>query len=93
MKEYLFLIVASIVVATSTAFGQSATINNDLSATYKGVNYQYGQELMIGYGSGDNKNFAFISVFRAEKGNNSIPSTTNLKFWETPNTNQQTNQS
>lgn len=79
MKKYLILLVVAIVGATSTAFGQTATINNDLSATYKGVNYQSGQELTIGYGSGENKNFAFISVFRAEKGSNSMPSTTNLK--------------
>jgi hypothetical protein len=57
MKKILFI---SVMLLSKFGFSQSATIVND-TAIYNGKHYAVGDTLTTFYGSGANKNFAFIS--------------------------------
>jgi len=61
MKRYLFLIVLSIVVSTSTALAQKATINKD-TVTYGHSKFYPKKEIQILYGSTPSKTFAFLAL-------------------------------
>jgi hypothetical protein len=65
------LITSTIVCVAFIASAQKATIDQD-TVTYMGKSYHLGDTLQLGYGSGNNKDFAFVQMGSAMTGTNPL---------------------